>query len=348
MNDTTTLAAQKQHLKFSFRATGAEYFRIWIVNLSLTILTLGIYSAWAKVRSLRYFYGNTVLDGSSFEYHASPLAILKGRLLVVGVYFAVVVASQFYPYISFILIPIILVGLPWVTMRARMFQTRMSSYRNVRFDFLGKYKESFTSLIGWGLLAVVTLYLLLPVWLWRRVKYNWGQAAYGRTPMHFTGPLKGFFKFFFKTLGLGLGMMAVVAAVFFAAKQTLVFGSIFSYPMIAAGAILGLCFLFLLLSYYQKSLFNEIFNHLQIGDARLQATFRTKKLAWIYISNFFGVILTFGLFYPWAMVRQLRYMVESLALTTEFGLNQFAAGEKRHTSATGEEVGDFFDVDVGV
>ena len=35
-----------------FVGTGSEYFRIWIVNLLLTIVTLGIYSAWAKVRRL--------------------------------------------------------------------------------------------------------------------------------------------------------------------------------------------------------------------------------------------------------------------------------------------------------
>src|SRR5262245_10194931 len=67
--------------RFEFTGTGAEYFRIWIVNLLLTILTLGIFSAWAKVRRLRYFYGSTQLAGSSFEYHGEPLKILKGRLI---------------------------------------------------------------------------------------------------------------------------------------------------------------------------------------------------------------------------------------------------------------------------
>ena len=38
-----------------FSGRGGEYFRIWIVNLVLTILTFGIYSAWAKVRTKRYF-----------------------------------------------------------------------------------------------------------------------------------------------------------------------------------------------------------------------------------------------------------------------------------------------------
>ena len=68
-----------------FSATAGEYFRIWIVNLALTVATLGIYSAWAKVRKKRYFYGHTRIGDDHFEYRGNPIAILKGRLLAVGV-----------------------------------------------------------------------------------------------------------------------------------------------------------------------------------------------------------------------------------------------------------------------
>ena len=68
-------------IRFSFSGTGSEYFRIWIVNLLFSILTLGIYSAWAKVRRTRYFYGSTSVAGTSFEYHGNPIAILKGRIM---------------------------------------------------------------------------------------------------------------------------------------------------------------------------------------------------------------------------------------------------------------------------
>lgn len=54
----TLLAPPYFHTPFRFTGNGREYFRIWIVNTLLTILTLGIYSAWAKVRKKRYIYGN--------------------------------------------------------------------------------------------------------------------------------------------------------------------------------------------------------------------------------------------------------------------------------------------------
>lgn len=75
-------AAEGDIQRLSFTGSGSEYFGIWIVNILLTIITLGIYSAWAKVRRNRYFYGNTILLGRGFEYHASGGQILIGRLIV--------------------------------------------------------------------------------------------------------------------------------------------------------------------------------------------------------------------------------------------------------------------------
>jgi len=66
-----------------FTGRAGEYFGIWIVNLLLSIVTLGIYSAWAKVRRKKYFYNNTLIDNVGFDYHASPIAILKGRIIAV-------------------------------------------------------------------------------------------------------------------------------------------------------------------------------------------------------------------------------------------------------------------------
>jgi hypothetical protein len=62
--DSSARAPEQLH----FTGSGAEYFGIWIVNLLLTILTLGIYSAWAKVRR----YGALILMGVSIgpAFHA--------------------------------------------------------------------------------------------------------------------------------------------------------------------------------------------------------------------------------------------------------------------------------------
>src|SRR6476620_11445195 len=87
--------APPREYQLSFSGTASEYFRIWIVNLALSIATLGIYSAWAKVRRKRYFYSQTSLDGEPFEYTGQPVAILKGRVLAVIVAAAAYAASHY-------------------------------------------------------------------------------------------------------------------------------------------------------------------------------------------------------------------------------------------------------------
>src|SRR4051794_13663546 len=66
---------------FEFTGRASAYFRIWIVSLALSVVTLGVYSAWGKVRKKRYLYDHMRADGSGFEFRGSPLAILRGRAI---------------------------------------------------------------------------------------------------------------------------------------------------------------------------------------------------------------------------------------------------------------------------
>ena len=144
---------------FQFTGTGSEYFRIWIVNLILSILTLGIYSAWAKVRTNRYFYGNTQIDNTGFEYHAKPLAILKGRLIAVALLLAYVLTDQLYPLASAVLALCLLSATPWVIWKSMQFNARMTSYRNVRFGFHGSLLDSYRYLLFIPLIPLLSALL---------------------------------------------------------------------------------------------------------------------------------------------------------------------------------------------
>lgn len=147
--------------KFSFTGKGKEYFKIWIVNIVLTILTLGIYSAWATVRNKRYFYGNTWLAENNFEYHATAKQILFGRVIAIVLLAVYIGLSQFTPILGFAFILLLSIGIPWIVWRSMQFNARMSSYQNVRFSFNGSLKKSynyflfipFAPLIIGGLLA---------------------------------------------------------------------------------------------------------------------------------------------------------------------------------------------------
>jgi len=141
-----------------FRGTAREYFGIWIVNILLSIVTLGIYGAWAKVRDKKYFYGNTFIDNQNFSYHARGLQILIGRVIVfVGL--IALSASQYVSLTLYGFLFLVFLGfLPWLVCRALLFNARVSSYRNVRFNFDGKYGGALVSYIILPIVSVFTLY----------------------------------------------------------------------------------------------------------------------------------------------------------------------------------------------
>ena len=135
-------AIESQAQRLRFTADGWEYFRIWIVNVALTLLTLGIYSAWAKVRARRYLYGHIWLGDTAFDYTANPVAILRGRILVAIVATILWFANLFSLWYYYAALAVLMPLVPWVVVKARTFQLRNSRYRGIAFDFQGKYWDA--------------------------------------------------------------------------------------------------------------------------------------------------------------------------------------------------------------
>jgi len=54
------------------------------------------------------------------------------------------------------------------------------------------------------------------------------------------------------------------------------------------------------------------------------------------------------LFYPWAKIRTLRYKFSRLSLITSGDIDIFIAGEQKQVGSMGEEMSDFFDIDIGL
>lgn len=133
--------------KFIFHGAGREYFKIWLVNLVLTIATLGIYAAWAKVRTRKYFYQSTELNGNRFDYHGDPKAILKGNLLVAGIALAYIVSSAYSPGFSGLIMLTVMCLMPFFLVMSLRFHLANSSYRGLRFRFNGDIKTAYGKLI---------------------------------------------------------------------------------------------------------------------------------------------------------------------------------------------------------
>ncbi|MCK4710515.1 MAG: DUF898 family protein, partial [Gammaproteobacteria bacterium] len=215
VNDDQPVATRKA-IQFQFNGKGFEYFKIWIVNILLTILTLGIYSAWAKVRNKQYFYGNTLIDGSSFNYTAKPMAILKGRLIAVGLFIVYAVINQFAPLVGFILFLILMAFLPWIIIRSLAFNARNSMFRNIRFNFSAKVGDAVKVFLAWPILIIPTLGLIMPLIWYKQSQFMLNNSSYGTTPFKFHATVKDYYKIFFIFIGVILLMGVAMSAVAFA------------------------------------------------------------------------------------------------------------------------------------
>ena len=137
--------ADRQTHTFRFTGSGKEYFRIWIVNLFLSVVTLGVYSAWAKVRRLQYFDRNTLLAGATFDFDGDPRAILRGRVLAVALLAAYHYAFGFSLAAGIAVVAVLFISLPFMMRGALRFRLRNTRYRGLRFDFAGSARGAYAA-----------------------------------------------------------------------------------------------------------------------------------------------------------------------------------------------------------
>jgi uncharacterized membrane protein YjgN (DUF898 family) len=103
-----------------------------------------------------------------------------------------------------------------------------------------------------------------------------------------------------------------------------------------------------LFAFLSVKLTNLIFHSTRIATHRLSANLKIKDYLVLVVTNSVGVALTLGLFHPWATVRSLRYKFTHLQLHASDDLDGFVAGQQKPVSAVGEEMGNFFDFDIGL
>lgn len=332
---------------FTFTATGGEYFRIWIVNLLLTIVTLGIYSAWAKVRRNAYFYANTRLAGGGFEYHATPGAILKGRIVAALLFGGYNLTTQVSPVAGLFVFVLLMAVMPWLIWKSLQFALHNSSYRGIRFGFDGSARGAYFHYLLLPILAMFSLGLLYPFVHQRIKRFQHTQSRYGSVPFTFDASVGSFYTRYaalFGVLVLGFALTVGAALVLIAGKSR--------EDALATGTLAGiflfypymLCAIWIFYAVIQ----NLIWNHTQLGPHRFHSTMKAGRIAFIYITNSLAIICTLGLFIPFAVVRAMKYRMECTSLIVEGSLDDFAAGQRAQVGAIGEGAADLAGFDIGL
>ena len=325
----------KQEHTFEFTGNGREYFNIWIVNLLLTILTLGIYSAWAKVRRLQYFYRNTRIADASFEYHGVPMAILKGRLIAFALLAIYSLAGRYNPLLGLGIAALVGFVMPWLIVRSLRFKLYNSSYRGLRFTFAGSDRDAYRVFLLNPLLAGLTLYLLAPFAHQRIKQYQHRNSKFGDTSFNFEASVGSFYRVYLKALGIiiVLGILAVL----------LVRAHMPPFMMF----LLPVAFLFFA-TYLAVALPNLIWNATGLAEHAFFSRLEVGPYLWISFTNVLGILFTLGLFVPFAHVRMLRYKLERMGIMTQGDLAMFVVGQSQSIAALGEETAEMFDVDISL
>ena len=140
-----------------FTGSGGEYFRVWIVNVLLSIVTLGFYTPWARKRTAQYFYSHTLVAGSPLEFTAQQRRMVMGFALLVLITLAYNIAARTGQDTAvglFLLGGAVLAPFIWASaMRFRLGATR---WRGLRLQFTAGWKEVYMA--SWPVFALALVW----------------------------------------------------------------------------------------------------------------------------------------------------------------------------------------------
>ena len=256
-------------LNVRFTGSGSEYFRIWIVNLLLMLVTLGFYFPWAKVRKLRYFFGNTVVDGEPLGFHGDPKKMFKGFLLVGVLFFLYSVAGNISPTAGFVAFLVVAALWPALFKSSLQFRLANTSWRGLRFRFHGTLQDAYKAnlplfipgilflglaalgateamerpgAMAGGLAAFVGLAFLVSLFLspwlfWNLKSYQHNHYGLGSLVTEFRATVGSFYTLSLKVFGFVLSIYALAAI----AIGLVAFGaSMDAFKNIASRGVMGM------------------------------------------------------------------------------------------------------------
>jgi uncharacterized membrane protein YjgN (DUF898 family) len=301
------------------------------------------------VRKKRYLYAHTELDGTGFDFRATPLAILRGRVIALVLLGGFAVSTHVLPIMQLVFVVILLALTPWIVVAASRFNARNSAWRNISFGFNGGVGEAAKVFLGFLALAAITLGLFYPYARMRRAKYIIEHHRYGDTQIQADLSTGGFIlAYLFATIMLVGTAMAVGFA------TAIIISASGASRRAAAGSsaliVIGTTYILYIavFAFLRARLGNLTLNGVVVGAMRCRSTLRARDLIWLYFSNIVAILMTLGLATAWVTIRMARYRARHLYLIGHGTPESFVGRPAIDGKATGSEVSDLFDVDVSL
>ncbi len=377
---------RKRKLDIQFTGSGSEYFRIWIVNLLLTIVTASLYWPFAKARRIRYFYANTLIDGHALSFHGDPWKMFRGHLLLLVLMGTYSAAGHFSPMAGLIAFGVMAAIWPALWRAGMQFRLGNTGWRGLRFGFAGTLKGAYgPALPIWICSAVILLVqvvggpaglpvdgkprfgmvekvvllvagaiLLLTPWVIaaaKRYQHNGYRIAAQHGELRLgAGPV---YWLSLKTLGVTLLitiLMLVLAGAGFAIGMFVLHSPKFASAAAVVGAMVGYLLYFALLGPFFTARFqNLVWNGTTTEDLSFTSQLKVGALTWLTLKNWVLTLITLGLYRPFAVVHTTRLRLEAVSVTMDGDPETWVAGQgSAPQDAAGELAGDFFGIDMGL
>jgi uncharacterized membrane protein YjgN (DUF898 family) len=309
---------QKEKLIFSGK--GGDLFVIALKNILLSILTLGIYSFWAKVNNLKFFYKNTKIYKETFDYHGTGkeafIGFLKG-MLIVGVVvilfagFNILLTSLFGEIGTGIAIVFLYLGIiavqPMLILGKMRYQYGRTSWSNIRFSFRADSKEFYILFIKGALLTIITFGIYMPWFLVAQERFVCKNLKIGKRNFKFNG-LGGEY---FKILILGY-LLSIITL------------GIYSF-------------------WWRASLKNYFWKNLEFGSIKFKSTLTGGKIFVNDITVLLMIVCTFGIAFPWAAIKSLKLDLDNLELTGDPKIEEIIGDIDKGASAIADGISEAAD-----
>jgi uncharacterized membrane protein YjgN (DUF898 family) len=101
-------------------------------------------------------------------------------------------------------------------------------------------------------------------------------------------------------------------------------------------------------AFIQARTTNLLWNGAHCPGIHFSSTLAAARLARLYVGNVVAIAATAGLLIPWAVIRTLRYRLERLAMHVQDETPHEANPQLERVGATGQELGDIFNLDLGL
>lgn len=368
--------------RLRFTGTGSAYFRVWVVQLLLTLLTLGVYSAWAKVRKARWFAQHTELDGDRFDFHGQPWRILAGRVVALALLAAWTWAFDIATWLGLAVLGLFCVLGPLLFASAQRFKLANTSWRGLHFGFDVPRRQLYVVCVpmlllwtagtvaqalgaeGWGLVAAGLLPVLGLPWAHARLKQmQHSHAEFGGQRFRYDPSAPEFYGLYAKGVALAVvgaiiaGVLAAVWAGYQTSAAAQAAGDALNVQQqqrqalfgLLAGVLAALLMWLMAWPWFAARLQQIVWSHTHFGLLRFRGEMRGGALWGLVLRHMLGVLLTCGLWWPFAAVAIARYRVQSLVVLSDDPLPEMhaPAPATREGRAAGDGAADFFGLDIG-